>query len=200
MLSSGQECYPYTWNNSLNSPLEVTFMGIPSDSHFIAFKRRTIDLKSTIPRYIFTNSKDFMDFQSAVRGKELVDSYNISKISSDSSGKYGDATDQQLKIWRDRETREYSVSFFPNVARRPRDFEFPFSAFRKDIEQFSRTGNLLRFEAITLDARDDASISHSRHPSKTMATESELIGSRYNTFGALDADETDSIGTATIFP
>jgi hypothetical protein len=195
-LSSKQQCYPYTWNSRSHPPLEVTFKGMAEGNHTVAFKGKPIDLQSAIPRYIFSNLSDFIAFQSAVRGKDFIDSFPITKISSDSSSKYGDATDQHLKIWRDRETREFSVSFYASVLKRPRDLEFPFRAIRKEIERGKRSHEvILRFETSARDTQSNMSI---RYPSTTVAAESDWAASRSNTVSTIGTEQTATSGTGMV--
>jgi hypothetical protein len=190
-LSSKQQCYPYTWNSRSHSPLEVTFKGIAD--HTVAFKGKPIELQSAIPCYVFSNLPDFEAFQSAVRGKDFIDSFPINKISSDSSSKYGDATDQHLKIWRDKETREFSVSFYASVLKRPRDLEFPFRSIKKEIEYDKRSHEIiLRF---VTSAREQSNM-FSRYPSASIAAESDWAGSRSNTFTTIGTEQTATSGTS----
>jgi hypothetical protein len=70
-----------------------------------------------------------------VRGKDLVASFNFRKILSSSSpkGGNGEATDQHLKIWRDRITQDHSLSFYANAIEKPRDFEFPINFCSQEL-------------------------------------------------------------------
>jgi hypothetical protein len=145
MLSSKRPCYPYTWSrNTSHDPLEITFKGIPPENHTIIFLGK--GERAGTPTYVFTKASDFRDFQSEVRGKDFVDSFEINRVASSTSGKYGDASDQHLKIWKDRKTLEFSISFYASILKRPMDLEFPIRMIEKSVPASSKKGRLeLRF-------------------------------------------------------
>ncbi len=63
-----------------------------------------------------------------VRGKDLDDVFEFQEITSGSGlrskTRNREATDQQLKIWKDGEEGEYSIRLYANAARVPRDWAF----------------------------------------------------------------------------
>ncbi|KFY48316.1 hypothetical protein V495_01446 [Pseudogymnoascus sp. VKM F-4514 (FW-929)] len=199
-LGPTQRCYPYTWNSGNHSALEVTFKGIPESNHTLYFKGKQVDLESNIPRYVFSNIADFTDFQSAVRNKHFLGAFAINKITSEKSSKIGDATYQHLKIWRDKETRQCSLSFYGSSLKRPRDLEFPFKYIKKEPESTKRNDELiLRFDPLSwsqlLASSPSVSRGHNKAPS-----ESEYTSSRHNTFSTVNTVSTDrTASTATSF-
>ncbi|KFY48188.1 hypothetical protein V496_10315, partial [Pseudogymnoascus sp. VKM F-4515 (FW-2607)] len=197
-LNPKQNCFPYTWNSGNHPALEVTFKGIPEGNHSMHFKGKPVDLGSSIPRYIFTNIADFTDFQSAVRNKFFLGAFAINKISSETSGKFGDATDQHLKIWRDKETRQCSISFYGSALRRARDLEFPFKYIKKEPEKTKRSEELiLRFDPLPWSQLRNTPPSLMRgHPTPS---ESEYTTSRHNTFSTVNTVSTDRTTSTGLF-
>jgi hypothetical protein len=120
-------CYPYTWHSKWekHERLEVTFKGLPPDWHTVKFKGQT--LGPGTPIYIFETKEDYEDFQGEVRGMELIDYFEFREIKPASSSSIGEATNQNLKIWREPASQEYSLSYYANAADKPRDLEFPFT-------------------------------------------------------------------------
>jgi hypothetical protein len=81
-----------------------------------------------VPCYVFINPQHHLEFQGEVRGKDLVDFFEFQQIiTAANTGRGLLATDQHLKIWRDRTIPNYSISFYSNDAtvERQRDLEFP---------------------------------------------------------------------------
>jgi hypothetical protein len=72
-----------------------------------------------------------MEFQSQVRGKELIDYYDFNKIGTSSQT---EATDQHLKIWKNRITQDHSISFYASAAKSAIDLEFPISMVKHDVK------------------------------------------------------------------
>lgn len=87
------------------------------------------------PKYIFTKRQDFNDFQSEVRGKHLEGIFDVRRISSGAWVDNRDATDQQMTIWRDHVTREFSISFYADNLPKPGFIEFPLAVFGEEVEQ-----------------------------------------------------------------
>lgn len=108
----------------------MTFKGPSSDSHNVKFYERPAG--PGIPTYVFTKHEDYMEFQSQVRGKELINYFNFSQIGTASFK--GEAVDQHLKIWKNRIIQEHLISFYANGADKPSDLEFPISMFKQDIK------------------------------------------------------------------
>lgn len=178
----------------------MTFKDIPQGNHSLYFKGKPVDLASAIPRYVFSNLTDFTDFQSAVRNKFFLGAFAINKISSETSGKYGDATDQHLKIWRDKETRQCSLSFYGSSLKRARDLEFPFKYIKKEPEKTKRTEELvLRFDPLPWSQLPIKPPSlrggHSKAPS-----ESDYSRSRNNTFSTVNTVSTDRTASTGMPP
>ncbi|OBT88392.1 hypothetical protein VE02_02296 [Pseudogymnoascus sp. 03VT05] len=191
-LGSTQRCYPYTWNGGKShSALEVTFT---QGNHSFFFKGKQEELGSTIPRYVFSNLADFTDFQSAVRNKFFLGAFAIDKISSETSRRNGDATYQHLKIWRDKETRQCSLSFYGNSLEKARDLEFPFKYIKKEPET-KRNGEelILRFDPLPWSQLRTTSPSI-RQGHFSPSSESEYTHSRTNTFSTVSTDRTASTG------
>jgi hypothetical protein len=106
-------------------------MDTASDAHSISFKGATPIW--AVPKYIFTKRKDFEDFQSELRGKRLVGTFEVRKIESAVSTKFGEATDQHLKIWKDYATKECSISFYASAISKPRHREFPLAMLEQEL-------------------------------------------------------------------
>ncbi|KFY70642.1 hypothetical protein V499_09023, partial [Pseudogymnoascus sp. VKM F-103] len=190
-LGSTQRCYPYTWNSGTHPALEVTFT---QGSHSLYFKGKPQDLGTTIPRYVFANIADFTDFQSAVRNKFFLGAFAVNKISSETSRKNGDATYQHLKIWRDKETGQCSLSFYGNSLEKARDLDFPFKYIKRDPEPTKSDKEIvLRFDPLPLSQLRTTSPSI-RQGYFSSSSESEFTHSRTNTFSTITTDRTASTG------
>ncbi|OBT50623.1 hypothetical protein VE04_08669, partial [Pseudogymnoascus sp. 24MN13] len=189
-LGSTQRCYPYTWNSGTHPALEVTFT---QGSHSLYFKGKPQDLGTTIPRYVFANIADFTDFQSAVRNKFFLGAFAVNKISSETSRRNGDATYQHLKIWRDKETGQCSLSFYGNSLEKARDLDFPFKYIKRDPETKSDKELVLRFDPLPLSQLRTTSPSI-RQGYFSSSSESEFTHSRTNTFSTITTDRTASTG------
>jgi hypothetical protein len=131
-------CYPYTWHRRWqekhdHDALEVSFIGTTAEAHSISFKGAPAI--SAIPKYIFNEPKDFRDFQSELRGKVLEDTFEVRQITSASSSRNGEATDQHLKIWKDYVTKECSVSFYASAIPHPCHKEFPLAMFEQELNK-----------------------------------------------------------------
>lgn len=98
---------------------------MPPEWHTVKFKGQI--LGPGTPVYIFETKEDYEDFQSEVRGMELIDYFEVREIKPASSSSIGEATNQNLKIWRDPASQECSLSYYANAADKPRDLEFPFT-------------------------------------------------------------------------
>lgn len=145
---SGEACYPYTWHSKWKSrhmDLEISFTGTAPDAHSISFKGAPATI--AMPTYLFTESQDFRDFQSEVRGKKLEDTFEVRLISSANAAKNGEATDQHLKIWRDNLSQDCSISFYASAAPKPRHLEFPLNAFDQVLRTDGRLDLRLNFLA-----------------------------------------------------
>jgi hypothetical protein len=79
------------------------------------------------PTYTFFSDADCKSFQDSIRGKLLVHTWDVDKIAFRTSDQLGEATDQHLKIWREFDGGQLSISFFANnpsdnKGRRHREF------------------------------------------------------------------------------
>jgi hypothetical protein len=164
-------------------------------THSFFFKGKPEELGSTIPRYVFSNIADFTDFQSAVRNKFFLGAFAINKISSETSRRNGDATYQHLKIWRDKETRQCSLSFYGNSLEKARDLEFPFKYIKKEPEKTKRNEEelILRFDPLPWSQLRTTSPSI-RQGHFSPSSESEYTHSRQNTFSTVSSERTTSTG------
>jgi hypothetical protein len=108
----------------------VTFMGQPKESHSVKVYEQF--LGPGVPFYSFTKHEDYMEFQTQVRGEELVDYFDFRRI--DTAVSKPEATDQHLKIWKNRIAQDHSISFYASAAKEAVDLEFPISMFRQEID------------------------------------------------------------------
>lgn len=168
-----QSCFPYTWhrrwqNSDGSGPLVIDFKDTTPDAHSISFKGATPIY--AVPKYYFTRRKDFEDFQSELRGKRLVGTFEVRKIDSAVSAKYGEATDQHLKIWKDYATKECSISFYASAISKPRDREFPLAMLEQEVGLNKKVKEELRLNFIrgTPETRRSRTVSRafSRSPSE----------------------------------
>ena len=122
-----RDSHPYTKHASLERPLEVSFL----HNHLIVVPGRSKYRDD--PHYTFTTSEDYSDFQSSIRDKKLLRSFEVDKISSRVSSDSGEASDQHLKLWRNFDNQQHSLTFFANNSTRsegPCHREFPVAWFR----------------------------------------------------------------------
>ncbi|TAQ85276.1 hypothetical protein B7494_g6409 [Chlorociboria aeruginascens] len=127
--------YPYTWHSRWENdhlPFQVDFIGTTPDCHSVSFKG--VAPLTAVPTYIFTREKDFLDFQSEVRGKNLEGTFEIRQICSALS-RSKDATDQHLKLWRDHVTQDFSLSYYASASPKSRHVEFPISMFEPQMKE-----------------------------------------------------------------
>jgi hypothetical protein len=80
-------------------------------------------------KYDFTSIEGSIQFQGEVRGRELIDWFDVDVVWSDVHGRtdsYGNVrglgTIQRMKIWRDSYTTSHSLTFFANHRRRWKDY------------------------------------------------------------------------------
>ncbi|OAF60210.2 hypothetical protein VC83_02946 [Pseudogymnoascus destructans] len=193
-LGSTQRCYPYTWNSGNHPTLEVTFT---QGSHSLYFKGKPQELGPAIPRYVFSNLADFTEFQSAVRNKFFLGAFAVNKISSETSRKNGDATYQHLKIWRDKETGQCSLSFYGSSLEKARDLDFPFKYIKKEPEKTKRSEELiLRFDPLPWSQLRTTSPSISQG---YFSSPSESEYTSNNIFSTITTDRTASTGMVPLF-
>lgn len=80
-------------------------------------------------KYDFTSIETSVQFQGDVRGRELIDWFDVDVVWSDTHGRtdsYGNVrglgTIQRMKMWRDNYTSSHSVTFFANHRRRWKEY------------------------------------------------------------------------------
>lgn len=115
-------CYPYIGREALEC--QVTFPGVPREDHELFFKGEPLAI--VMPRYAFTLTDDFIDFQGEVRGKKLVAQFFCIRILSGSGTM---ARDEYLKIWKDEQNDQCSISFYARSVDEQGDIEFPVAMF-----------------------------------------------------------------------
>ncbi len=144
VVPSDKETYPFTKHSAFKKPLEVSFL-----QHAVAY-----DGESYIdPLYDFEIARDRDRFQSHVRNKESVQTFEVNAIATKASSDLGKASDQHLKMWRDPDTIGHSLTFFSNYANPPCHLEFPIECFSEQLE--SRSRGVLR---LTFRTQDGASV------------------------------------------
>ncbi len=130
-----------------------------------------------IPKYLFMRPDDFKDFQGEVHGKHLHDSFNVRQITSDSSSKNRKATDQHLKIWKDRASQGCTISFYASAVPKVRDIEFPLTIF--DQELVREGGAFVRLNFIGVESKLGRSVSKIFGRSSTERSSSSVMTSKY---------------------
>jgi hypothetical protein len=124
---------------------------------------------------------DFEDFQSELRGKQLEATFDALKVSTSSSSKFGDASKQQLKIWRDVDKQVRTVSYFANSMRVGQHREFPLAMFEQELgfDKSERTKMTLKF---ALDHERKRSRTGSSILSRSPTDPANTIGKPNNAF------------------
>lgn len=142
-----QSCFPYTWYREFQEK-EYIIDFKTADAHSVSFKGAAPIYRA--PKYIFTKKHDFEDFQSELRGKQLEATFDALKVSTSSSSKFGDASKQQLKIWRDVDKKVRTVSYFANSMRVGQHREFPLAMFEQELgfDKSERTKMTLNFALV----------------------------------------------------
>jgi hypothetical protein len=142
--------------------------GIAPENDSITFKVLLVDFGVSI--YKFTNSRDYFDFQSQVRGKDLIGSFDIRKIKAGGATKHHEAIDQNLKIWTDRINMEYSISFYASNAERPRRLEFPIRMLHQELKPSNGLVEVVELNfAVATDIRKYSSRVFNRSPMESSA-------------------------------
>ncbi|KAL9130767.1 MAG: hypothetical protein Q9217_001115 [Psora testacea] len=85
------------------------------------------------PVYKFVQAEDCNMFQSSIRNKNLMCTFEISKIASEVSRDKGEATFQHLKLWKNFSNQDHAITFFANL-RDLRHMEFPVAWFQALVE------------------------------------------------------------------
>jgi hypothetical protein len=69
-------------------------------------------------QYDFVDPDDYRQFQEDLRDRDLLDTFNTEIIKTKGSGPFGDAGNQDLKIWRTKDEEQIcTLSFFANHAK-----------------------------------------------------------------------------------
>lgn len=169
-----QSCYPYTYHSKHTiQSLEVTFLEKREETHSVKFYGQPVGYG--IPFYRFTKREDYMEFQTQVHGEELIDYFDVRRI--DSAASSPEATNQHLKIWQNRITKDHSISFYASASRKATDLEFPISMFNKDIDIEDRLFTDLDF-VVANESKRGISISK-----KTSRSFTEKSGSSFTSPG-----------------
>lgn len=130
---------------------------------------------------MFTKHEDYMEFQSQVRGKELIGYYNFNKIGTSSQT---EAIDQHLKIWKNRITQDHSISFYASLAKSAIDQEFPISMLKHDVKSEDDMTVRLDF-VIVEESKGRLFKKHSRSSTGRSVGSSMSSSGKYQYFGYL---------------
>ena len=92
---SPRKCFPYSSHKILNKPLLVGFL-----------EDQDLVVKSTLdrpmrgrPQYHFTLEREYLQFQSDLRAKDLVHEFHVASIASKNARGGADAHNEVVKIW-----------------------------------------------------------------------------------------------------
>jgi hypothetical protein len=92
--------------------------------------RLVVDENREDIKYRFHQFPDCKQFQEDLRDKYLIDTYDLESIKTHERG-WGFVTNQDLKIWCDREEQTHTISFFADHIRE--HLEFPLDWFSPEI-------------------------------------------------------------------
>ena len=140
-----QEVFPYTKHSSHNDNLHVSFQ----DRHRLVFKRHeAVEHKFDIDAgYQFINPEDVRMFQEGLRDMELLGTFEFDKLWSARKGFLGEATNENLKLWRSHDLPPMlSLSFYASSVEK-RHLEFCVPWFEPQITSDKPT-NLVRLNFI----------------------------------------------------
>ena len=119
------EVFPYTKKSSFKESLLISFN---DNQRLRLVTQGSIEDEYMVEvNYQFVTEEDYKKFQEGLRNKDLLETYDFAKISSQrkAAHSYGEATGQDLKLWRSRDQPQiYTISFFSNCVSR-RHLEFP---------------------------------------------------------------------------
>jgi hypothetical protein len=145
-----EDLYPYTRHISLEKRtsdeglIEVWF----GQRHQIVLRGQTY---LDDPHYRFKTAKEGNEFQSRIRDKELLYTFDIDQISSRAKTRYGEASYEQLKLWRNLDNPQHFLTFFANNIDPPRHMEFPIAWFQPLTE--TKDGKPVRLEFLVPEKR-----------------------------------------------
>ena len=142
--SSGR--HPYTKHTSLNEPFTVSFL----QAHTVTLERDNVasETETGDPSYVFENREDCFDFQTAVRGKRLVQQWETDRIESRASEPH-ETFREHVKIWQDFISKQHSLSFYANNSSRASgssQLEFPLVWFQPEVVNRGNSGLRLKFK------------------------------------------------------
>lgn len=126
---------PYTKHSSLKSTEKYHVISFHHNHRVVWNKSGQNRLDKQMPViYHFVDAKDFKRFQEELRDKDLLDTFNTDTIKSKRpAGRYGEAGNQDLKLWCSRdEAQVYTISFYANHTE-TEHLEFPINWFQEDI-------------------------------------------------------------------
>jgi hypothetical protein len=126
---------PYTKHTSLRATEKELTLNIPGSTRVKWTKDGKEKMNSDVENatYTFVQLSDLNRFQEGLRDKDLIGVYDFDKIRSHRSSSYGEAGNQDLKLWLSRDDDDtFSISFFANHIRE--HLEFPLHWFSADLE------------------------------------------------------------------
>lgn len=125
---------PYTKHSSFKSTEKeytLTFQG----THRIKWTRNgkvRLDASLQDATYSFVQYADFTRFQEELRDKYLVGTFDVDRIKTHRSTNYGEAGNQDLKLWCSKDgDQTHTISFYANHVKE--HFEFPLYWFNTSI-------------------------------------------------------------------
>ena len=139
--------HPFTKHAAFEKPLEVSFL----QEYTITYNRNPFPHRED-PHYNFKSAEDRDQFQSRVRNKTLVQTFEVNAIATKALSNLGGASDQHLKLWRDPDTNRHSLSFFSNKANHQSHLEVAVDSFSLPSE--TKSGGALK---LTFRTQDGAS-------------------------------------------
>jgi hypothetical protein len=91
-----------------------------------------MDTQFKDPTYIFIQPSDIRRFQEELRDKHLLGTFDVDRIKSHRSSNYGEAGNQDIKLWRSKDMDQiHTISFYANHIKE--HLEFPLHWFSPDI-------------------------------------------------------------------
>lgn len=167
-MTPSDRIFPHTVHTLNGSPDEVYFL----QDFDLEIREKGEDprIVKDDPRYLFINSNDCAQFQSWLRDKESVQTFEVSTVKSSKVKDIAD--DVAIKIWQDT-SEGPSLSLFANgltrSQRADKHWEFPISWFKYD-ESLGQAGksNKVKLEFImpSKESKKDAKRSSLRKNSK----------------------------------
>jgi hypothetical protein len=129
---------PYTTHKSirnLEDGYSITFYG-PSRIRLARDGSQILEEQKTDTKYRFIELSNLTKFQQDFRDMDLLDTFDIDSIKSSRKG-WGEASLQDLKIWRSRDIDQtHTLTFYANHIKD--HLEFPVEWFSSDFEIFGK--------------------------------------------------------------